>query len=886
MAPPSKRKALTIPPIAPEHLIDDDLSYDDLLDRKTYLQDQLQAIALPTPPTAANRRRKPTSADSNSNSTSTIIPMIEKTSDVHRDFLLKEMQWLATDFMAERKRHKAASRKLANGLMSHIQSAATRRQRELDQAVAKRKATAHRIGAKVSRWWTAMDRVVTYQQKAAADQERRAAMNQQLVKLVQQTERYTQSLAHTAETSSSMVTIEQALANATAMRRTKRKIRDYGRLQLAPEDTELYGESTTEDSGSDASYSATDDEEDDETTLRQAEAEETRLRLHKENATFVADPDELRKLQEESELPIEKVLERLAEEAEEVATEKEEDEPGGGEEIQVQPRALKRTKRQRQVVRFSPASDPGNDADDDGDASDVEDFVDDQEDEFVGEEPEPDDETTMAQEEALPTELSPAQEIQLLQQESEVSVEELRKKYAGILGGNEDAENDDEDKKVSVNEDLDDGDMQEADEEFQPSGDTVDDETTMIAEENLGRDMSYQDEIALLQRESEMSVEELRKMYGGTSDGDGEDMENVKEEDAPGKEYHSLTSTLAHRDDEEEDEFKPAAGDGVDDETTMEAEEKLGRDMSYKDEIELLKRESEMSFEELRQMYSGPLDNKSTIEGDGQSQSQPHDDERENKEYHSLAGNLSRETDGAEEEFVPESQDVVDDETTIAAEERLGRDMTYQEELSLLKRENEMSVEELREMYTRMERDDEAKGASADDDDSVSLRSMNAEGGDGKAPGDGNAGAYMESADDAENDLSSENESDSNSGRKRRRRDSNSGDGKAKHARLEHDSEGQASDAGKRAMDALEASAELARRTRASRPFLLAPWVKLREYQQIGLNWLVSMQTRRLNGILADGAYTASRLPLAMASTHTHMCYCYLYVDVSRNGTW
>ena len=37
-----------------------------------------------------------------------------------------------------------------------------------------------------------------------------------------------------------------------------------------------------------------------------------------------------------------------------------------------------------------------------------------------------------------------------------------------------------------------------------------------------------------------------------------------------------------------------------------------------------------------------------------------------------------------------------------------------------------------------------------------------------------------------------------------------------------------------------------------ARPYLLASWVKLRNYQRIGLNWLVSLQTRRLNGILAD----------------------------------
>jgi SNF2 family DNA or RNA helicase len=62
-------------------------------------------------------------------------------------------------------------------------------------------------------------------------------------------------------------------------------------------------------------------------------------------------------------------------------------------------------------------------------------------------------------------------------------------------------------------------------------------------------------------------------------------------------------------------------------------------------------------------------------------------------------------------------------------------------------------------------------------------------------------------------------------------------------------------DDGTAALDALEESAKKARETLASRPFLIPPWVKLRKYQQVGLNWLVSLQSRRLNGILADGTF-------------------------------
>ena len=59
-------------------------------------------------------------------------------------------------------------------------------------------------------------------------------------------------------------------------------------------------------------------------------------------------------------------------------------------------------------------------------------------------------------------------------------------------------------------------------------------------------------------------------------------------------------------------------------------------------------------------------------------------------------------------------------------------------------------------------------------------------------------------------------------------------------------------DIGANAMKSLELADAKARNTAVSRPYLLASWVKLRKYQQIGLNWLVSIQTRRLNGILAD----------------------------------
>ena len=44
--------------------------------------------------------------------------------------------------------------------------------------------------------------------------------------------------------------------------------------------------------------------------------------------------------------------------------------------------------------------------------------------------------------------------------------------------------------------------------------------------------------------------------------------------------------------------------DEMDDETTIELEERLGCDMSYQDKINLLKREGEMTIDKLRAMFA------------------------------------------------------------------------------------------------------------------------------------------------------------------------------------------------------------------------------------------------------------------------------------------
>jgi hypothetical protein len=765
----NKQHQQSMPPARPG-VTDELTSYPELLALQAEMQARLAELQPSVPPHSPPAKPPRTG-----------VLVVPPKTDTHTDFLLKEMQWLATDFMVERKRHAAQSRKRGASAQQHLQHAEARRHRDRQAQVLRNRKTARSVAGKCRQWWSKLNKVLAYQQKCTMEAARNQAMNEQLVLLVQQTERYTESLSYHHdhrphnENGSSIssshdqhrLTIEQALASGLETRRSKQRITDYARLKSSLGPAVFYGEST-EESSSDESYIADHhmQEEDDETTLVQAEVEEIRERLGRaaadEAASFVVDPEELRKLHEEAEMDLEVFLERLNAERN-----------GNVEESQQE---TGRSRQRRRVQFTNVAQDPGNDADDDGDTSDVEDFV--QDEEFVMDKDEVvvHDETALELEKQLPQEMSTKEEIGLL----ETPVEEWRPKYAAVVMGAE------SDRSPSGEQDSPDNEI--ADEPFEPEvGGDVDDETTMEAEDSLGRDMSYQEEIDLLQKESEIPIEQLRVMYfpalGEVPEAD-QDMENSDDCDDQDEGNSHVANYLSRDDNDssEQEAYSPDEQEEVDDETTMAAEEMLAQDMTYEDEISLLKREGEMSIEELKAMYANV------------------DSADESEDFNEHASFVAEMDDAVEneendEEFHPQGEEQ-DDETTLEQEERLGREMTVEDEISLLKEEAGLSIEDLRAKYKGLE------GF-----------------GDRRSP-------------------------------LKRKRDVRT----TRQATL--DSTEALLDAGisaREALEALEASAEKARMTLASRPFLLAQWVLLREYQQTGLNWLVSLQSRRLNGILADG---------------------------------
>lgn len=873
-----------------------------------------------------------------------VAPHVVEKTDTHWDYLLKEMQWLAADFSAERKRHAAASKKLAAVVAAYRAGADARDTRARSEAELKRRKLAAKLGrsvvGKTTSFWNKLDRVLTYKQKVSHDAARAAAMNQQLVLLVQQTEKYTESFLGTDDAANAAgakaLTIEEALlAVPTEPRRSKQRVRDYAKLVLLQEENGdattrrrsgessllLYGEST-EDSGSDATYSLQNDvSSDDESTLRAAEAEERLERRQRQRRgddysrndntidddddarSFVADPVELRKLQDEAEMDIDQVLERLREEAgglEAVhggADDHDDVRPHNKRRVQFAETGAKDVVSADALELFVPEKsslppqqpDAGSDADDDMDASDVEDYDDaGEEEEGAVDKDELDDETTLIlleQEEQLPQELAAAQELVLLQEENEMSVDELRQLYAAQATAavaphqaqdEEDNDNDNDDSKPAgkatadasndalgdtttteeeqsrgqsqseVDELLSTASEDKGDDEdgaFIPgTGDDLDDETTMEAEEKLGRDMSYKEELDLLQNEGEMPIEQLRAMYQGLShvaDEEEEDEaiesevdDSMNDDDQQPTAAQMFADGTVGRDDgdvEEEEEYEPE--DAVDDETTMEAEEKLGRDMSHEEEIAVLQRESEIPVEQLRAIYAR-MDAEAQNEESGTSGEEAA--ESETSEPASALPQLldSVEDQENDEDFQPE-EDLKDDETTLEAEERLGREMSAEEEIAMLQKESELPVEELRSLYEKMA-EETPRGSEASAAPVPSKRKR----------------TEVESTDDDNK--------------------------KPRH--------GAAIDA----IDKFEASADLARRTVASRPFLIPACVKLREYQHIGLNWLVSMQSRRLNGILADGKDTSRFIFCALysriyLSPHLSPCHIFLLSGV-RDG--
>ena len=919
----------------------------------------------PTTAASSSSNTQPQSPPSSSSPLATTTPStqvvsyIPKSIDTHQDFLMKEMLWLSADFQAERKRQISKAKKISTAIKQFHKTKEKRRSKELTDAFTKKRKLAAKIARDVSKgWWQAkIERVIMFKQKLDADETRRKGMDRQLGFLVRQTEKYGESLSQQFHgkdkrnnSDDGMVeytTIEEAMgltqssqsvqasqtSTTLSWSRSRRKqilSKNYTQMNSITAENEFYGESTTDDDQNE-DYTPSSDENDDETTFLEAEEKDRVERRRKrklfqqpqhettdpdkkndfddddddDSSSFNScnagtDPEEIRKLQEEGEMDIDLVLKRLEQETDdlqekETNTNKTQTIPPLNEKSLEKAQTETLDQISKKSVTFvddvndnsikkrsetnSPHNDSkhngnhmkkktesenndGNDADDDADASDVEDFDDtnhsglnstcyssssDESTDFIADiQNDVDDETTIEAEELLGREMSPTEEIEMLKRENEMSTEELRALYFPDLNHN--VSNGKSSRRVSTrakknlkdvsyskaasdssleetgnvkyntvtNSVLDNSLNNETEEKdldsFVPDLEEMDDETTMEIEEKLGNEMNPDEEISLLQKESEIPIESLREMYAKMVHENSSSLNENNMTDKEGsrvktrrrrtKSMKSLKREIVEDNDDgsNEEEFEPQQNE-KDDETTIEAEEKLGREMSYDAEISMLKDESEIPIDELRKMYG--VINTSQEEACKIDFEQSENDVDSESFTNTLSEQLNSIEDATEDdEFQPDTKVVIDDETTLDQEEKFGQDISYEEELSILKEESEIPIEDLHSMYIEME-----------------------------------------------NTIT--NKQSNGNGKKRRisQFDSDEKGTVKKHKKVEDkniDSEGSS------ALQKLEAADDKARHTMVCRPFVLAAWVKLRLYQQIGLNWLVSIQSRRLNGILAD----------------------------------
>ncbi|KAJ9595703.1 hypothetical protein L9F63_013116, partial [Diploptera punctata] len=277
------------------------------------------------------------------------------------------------------------------------------------------------------------------------------------------------------------------------------------------------------------------------------------------------------------------------------------------------------------------------------------------------------------------------------------------------------------------------------------------------------------------------------------------------------------TGQILHREKEEkfkdQNEFQPNQGSTDDEETIAKAEEDMGT-IGHIEEVEMLKRESELPLEDLlKELPVDYLENRDKDIGSEKS-----------------AGGDDVSSRGDDDEFmVASDKDSSDDEETIQEQEDVEGKVDHKKELEDLQADNEMSIEDLMAKYRC------GSGTLDEIEDHV----------------EGNEGIDGEGDDDDEDIDCLLNFADS---------------GKTQILSIHNIEDGadidiQAKDneaAGKEINDvaALAESIQPKGNTLSSTsvvttiPFLLKH--TLREYQHIGLDWLVTMFDRKLNGILAD----------------------------------
>ena len=436
---------------------------------------------------------------------------------VHWDNLLREMAWLANDFQKERLRHQHHAKKVCRAIEMYHKTKDVKKEKKVKDDELSLKRTAGKVAKEVRKFWLKINKVVTFKQKQESDEVRQKNMDKHLVYLVKQTERYTNMLTENM-TKGGKVGLSLNRTNSDSEgKNSVRFIEDMSvdSLAMASDNSILSYEVESldgegGDDGDDDFHAV--EEQDDETTLLEQEAREQ----GEDKA------EEIAMLQKEASMSIEELRAMYANITDD------EDEDIDDEDNDDEDEKISTIADGNEVVPFLKNSIL--------DADNAYDDVEEQDDEFHVEDDEQDDETTLLEQEAKEAHINREEEIALLQKDGEIPIEQLRAMYSSMMENDSvDEGKDDDDDENNKNEDTDDEVEQDDDDDFH-AVEEQDDETTLLEQEAREQGEDKAEEIAMLQKEASMSIEELRAMYANmednqTDDDEGDDDMDVDEHD-------------------------------------------------------------------------------------------------------------------------------------------------------------------------------------------------------------------------------------------------------------------------------------------------------------------------------------------------------------------
>ncbi|XP_027363680.1 protein PHOTOPERIOD-INDEPENDENT EARLY FLOWERING 1 isoform X2 [Abrus precatorius] len=214
----------------------------------------------------------------------------------HWDHVLEEMVWLSKDFESERKWKLAQAKKVALKASKGMLDQATRGEKKMKEEEQRLRKVAINISKDVKKFWTKIEKLVLYKHQMELDEKKKKALDKQLEFLLGQTERYSTMLAENlvdAYKSAEKISVEHHLS-----------IQDKnidGDIINEPKEED---QSDAADNDEEYGVQSDDESEDDERTLEQDEALITKEERQ----------EELAALHDEMDLPIEELLKRYAEE--------------------------------------------------------------------------------------------------------------------------------------------------------------------------------------------------------------------------------------------------------------------------------------------------------------------------------------------------------------------------------------------------------------------------------------------------------------------------------------------------------------------------------------------------------------------------------------------